>query len=66
MKKKKKKYLATLTVLWIKWIEKVEIKQKTFIDVLSIMTCQRSSWIMGPESSEFTHYDRASGTRYPG
>ena len=43
-----------------------------FIDVVSIMPCENSSWIMdsriygggeNPDFSEFTGYDRSSGTR---
>ena len=43
-KMKTKSYLETLIVLWIKWrgIEKIKI----FINVISIIPCQNSSWIM--------------------
>ena len=39
-------YLEILIVLWIKWKGMVEIKHKDFIDVVPIMPCHNSSWIM--------------------
>ena len=44
---KAKKYLENLIVLWIKWTEIVETKCKDSIDVVPIMSCQKSPWIMG-------------------
>ena len=41
-----KQYLQTLIVLWIKWTGMVEIKHKDFIDIVPIMSCQNSPWIM--------------------
>ena len=32
---------------WIKWTDMVKTKRKDFIDVVPIMTCQNSSWIIG-------------------
>ena len=47
----------------------VEIKDKGFIDVVTVMSCQNSSWINdlwrreNPGFSDFTRYDRSSGTK---
>ena len=45
--KKTKIYLETLVVLWIKRNGVEELKQKEFKDVIPIMHCRNSSWIMG-------------------
>ena len=43
---KTKQCLETLIVLWIKLTEMVVIKHKDFIDVVPIMLCRNSLWIM--------------------
>ena len=55
-----KQYLENSTVIRIKWREMVEIKY--FIDVVLIMTSQKSSRRENPDSSDFTCNDRSSGT----
>ena len=58
-------------VLWTKWTGMKEIKHKNVIDVIPILPCLNSSWIMGwricgerrTQISEFTCYDRSPGTR---
>ena len=42
-----KKYLETLIALWLKWTGMVEIKHKELLDMVPIMLCQNSLWIMG-------------------
>ena len=39
--------MEALISLWIKQIGMVEVKQKDFINMVPIMPCQGSSWIMG-------------------
>ena len=49
----------------------VEIKHKDFIDVVPIIPCQNSLWIMGSriyreeraQNPDFTYYNRSSDTR---
>ena len=41
---KKKYYLETFIILWIKWRGTVGIK--TFIDVVLIISCQNSPWVL--------------------
>ena len=55
-------------MLWIRWKKMVEIKH--FVDVVSIMPCQNSSWIMdwrifgeGRSQIPVSSLDRSSGTR---
>ena len=55
-------------MLWIRWKRMVEIKH--FVDVVSIMPCQNSSWIMdwrifgeGRSQIPVSSLDRSSGTR---
>ena len=42
-----KKYLETLIALWLKWTGMVEIKHKDLLDMVPIMLCHNSLWIMG-------------------
>ena len=61
-----------MILLRIRWTGMVEIKRRDFIDVVPIMPCQDSSWIMGSRiygegrtqtRQSLPRYNRSSGTR---